>query len=344
MYKIGIAVFMVNKIIFFIYKYFRKKFKFVIPPGISREKLFKIHFLDIGAADGLNDNMLWLKEILKVSAFEPDYRSNEALKKLLKKQGVSEFSVHNNSISSKEESKTLYLTKKPKCSSLFKPNFQLIEALGIESKFEIVEKVEVDCTTIDKKVESTDWIKLDIQGYELEALKGAEKNLQDTIVVSSEIEFIDLYEGQPTYTEIDNFLQSKGFQIIEMITNRRPFKTKVQSTLISFFDEKMLVDGEAIFLNRKYLPYNLAETSINPEKLTKAILILMHYKKLSLAFAIIDRAIDLQLFDDRSVQILLDIFNANGISNTSLKKITSIPGLGGLNFQKIEINELKKHV
>lgn len=62
---------------------------------------------------------------------------------------------------------------------------------------------------------SVDLLKLDLQGYELEALKGGVNLLSRTVRVISEIAWFELYEGQPLFTDIDGFLQSHGFRFVD---------------------------------------------------------------------------------------------------------------------------------
>lgn len=55
-------------------------------------------------------------------------------------------------------------------------------------------------------------IKLDLQGYELEALHGAEQTLGGTSYVLVEIALQPMYEGQPDFDDVYSFLKSAGFR------------------------------------------------------------------------------------------------------------------------------------
>jgi FkbM family methyltransferase len=55
------------------------------------------------------------------------------------------------------------------------------------------------------------FIKVDVQGYELEVLRGAELALRDTIALESELSFVELYEGQPLFADVVLWLREAGF-------------------------------------------------------------------------------------------------------------------------------------
>ena len=54
-------------------------------------------------------------------------------------------------------------------------------------------------------------LKLDLQGHELEALRGASATLQKTEAVVVETAFAATYEGEPTFHALNGFLDMAGF-------------------------------------------------------------------------------------------------------------------------------------
>lgn len=59
-------------------------------------------------------------------------------------------------------------------------------------------------------------ILLDVQGYELEVLKGAAETLKNVDYILCEVNRAELYKGCPLYTEIESYLFSFGFKCIEI--------------------------------------------------------------------------------------------------------------------------------
>jgi FkbM family methyltransferase len=57
------------------------------------------------------------------------------------------------------------------------------------------------------------FLKLDVQGYELEVLNGAAECLGAVDCVQAELSFVSLYEGAPDYRELIDFLRARGFRL-----------------------------------------------------------------------------------------------------------------------------------
>jgi len=56
-------------------------------------------------------------------------------------------------------------------------------------------------------------LKIDVQGFELEVLKGATGLLPEIDVVYVEASYIELYEGQALHEEIERFLEERGYRL-----------------------------------------------------------------------------------------------------------------------------------
>lgn len=79
-------------------------------------------------------------------------------------------------------------------------------------------KLQVSCTmrTVDAilaeaKKPSPDLIKLDVQGYELEVLKGAARSLPKAQAVLMEVSLIDTYQNNPLLHDVTGFMHERGF-------------------------------------------------------------------------------------------------------------------------------------
>jgi len=67
----------------------------------------------------------------------------------------------------------------------------------------------------DEMVTSSDrpFLKLDIQGFELEALRGAERSLPALLGVQCELSLVPLYAGAPAHSEVMDHLETAGFRL-----------------------------------------------------------------------------------------------------------------------------------
>lgn len=123
---------------------------------------------------------------------------------------------------------TLYITNVPMTSSLFPParvTVDLFPALG--ELMQVERKMLVKTHRLDDILEAqaADFLKLDVQGAELMILKNAENCLRAASVIQCEVEFVELYEGQPLMADVDAFLRSQGFCFLRFAyTMGRPFK------------------------------------------------------------------------------------------------------------------------
>jgi FkbM family methyltransferase len=82
-----------------------------------------------------------------------------------------------------------------------------------------VGEVEIEVRTLDSIWEElvpggeTAFLKLDVQGFEAEVLKGAAGSLDKVVGVQSELSLVPLYEGAPLYREIVDHLEGLGFRL-----------------------------------------------------------------------------------------------------------------------------------
>ena len=149
----------------------------------------------------------------KIIAFEVD----ETLCAELNKKAKSNMQYFAVPLGRTEESRPFYETVHPMCSSLYKPNEELIdlynnmmEAAKLKSVGS-VDTVSLDFFTKENDIGAVDFIKIDIQGAELDVFKGGVETLSDVVAIVSEVEFIPHYIDQPLFGDLCTFLAEKGF-------------------------------------------------------------------------------------------------------------------------------------
>ena len=93
-------------------------------------------------------------------------------------------------------------------------------------KFDSSTPVKRKTTSMDTlckniNISKIDLLKLDVQGYELEILKGAKNVLKRTSLIITEVSLIDVYENCPLVSEIVKYLDTRDFQLFDIADFRR---------------------------------------------------------------------------------------------------------------------------
>lgn len=171
---------------------------------------------DAGAAGGIHERWLTLGEGLKVLGFEPDRRAFDVLPKLDNRVWI------NAALADHEGEAALLVTRHQTNTSLIPPNRPIVDRIYQNpSDFDVVKEVTVPCTTLDTASRAARLdvtaLKADTQGTELAILRGGERCLRETLLaVELEVEFTQLYSGQPLFADVDAFMRERGFMLFDL--------------------------------------------------------------------------------------------------------------------------------
>jgi FkbM family methyltransferase len=85
-------------------------------------------------------------------------------------------------------------------------------------------RIIVESTTLKEWAQNTsindiDILWIDLQGAELRAFHGMKELLEKVRIIYTEVEFKQMYLGQPLFAQIDRFLRDKGFRILKITSN-----------------------------------------------------------------------------------------------------------------------------
>lgn len=112
---------------------------------------------------------------------------------------------------------TLHITNTGMTSSLFEPNLRLMDRYqNLGELCQVVRTEQVETVRLDavQEVRPCHYLKLDVQGAEVMVLEGAEATLRDVMVIHTEVEWVELYKGQPLYEDVAMHLRGQGFQLL----------------------------------------------------------------------------------------------------------------------------------
>ena len=99
-------------------------------------------------------------------------------------------------------------------SSLYEPNTPLLEIFQALAELTmVVKRTRLETKRLDDIPEAAgaDYLKMDVQGAELDILRGAQRALSSVLVVHTEVAFVEMYRGQPLFADVDAELRRHGF-------------------------------------------------------------------------------------------------------------------------------------
>ena len=150
----------------------------------------------------------------RVIAFEPLPGPASIFRRVF--EGDDQVSLHQVAIGSKSQQRTMHISGRDDSSSL-------LPISSVQSTI-FPGTAEVSTTEVmvgplsefvaEDDIESPAMLKLDVQGFEKEALIGCESLLSRFHLVYCECSFLELYSGQKLAPEIIDWLSSRGFGVI----------------------------------------------------------------------------------------------------------------------------------
>jgi FkbM family methyltransferase len=174
----------------------------------------KLEIMDVGAAAIAEVpiyKVLLEKKMARLTAFDGDERQIAAIQNEYGKDFVT---VLNYFLFDGGKHKVYLCTPESGMSSLFKPKVEALNFFNGFSTFGEVQSIEdVETTRMDDiyNLNSPDFLKMDIQGAELEVLKNGTNKLNNCLAIQLEVSYFNLYEDQPPFGEVDCYLRKIGF-------------------------------------------------------------------------------------------------------------------------------------
>ena len=190
--------------------------------------------VDVGAANDLI-GLGALGPFCEIHAVEP--RSDAAVRPSAGAKVIH----HNVGLAPRPGPHQLFITRGAEASSLRRPNKTVAERCGPDI-FEVVGEATIDCITLAEFVAANsmphiDFLKIDTQGTEIEILKSGP--LDRISIIRTEAEFVEIYEGQALFDDIQRELSSRGFRFIE-------------------FTDEGLLDGKRIWADALFIRSDLS--------------------------------------------------------------------------------------
>lgn len=174
---------------------------------------------DIGARGGVDNRWRLLGEHLVVIGFEPD---QEEYAKLTSSAEGGRWVFLPIALANYAGKAELYIRRNGGSSSYYVPNDLFLNRFPQAERFDVLaEKREVTVDTLDNILtargdQTVDFIKLDTEGFEKRILEGARKKAGQAFGLEVEIQFSELYKGQPLFSDVDVLIRDLGFSLFDL--------------------------------------------------------------------------------------------------------------------------------
>lgn len=145
----------------------------------------------------------------------------------------------------------------------------------------LVQSIDLDLFSLEdaltaSKITQIDYLSLDVQGAEYDILDGAKTLLEANCVgIQLEVEFVQLYKNQKTFSDINDLMNSMGFELLELGSFGRCAPISLP---MGFRGLEQPLYAEAVYIKNAN---HLAQEG-NVAQLYKAALFSLIYKKLGL--------------------------------------------------------------
>lgn len=213
------------------------------------KKTFSAHpviVADVGASGGVESPWKAVAEYVKFVTFEPDARSfGDAT--------LSTSMAFPVGLGGKEGEAVLHLAEVPAISSLYRFNTEGLEDFAIAEAHHITGEAVIPLRTLDLCFSehpeiAPDFLKIDVEGSDLDVLKGGTSTLAHVKGIQVEVSFWPRHQNAPLFGEVDAFLRERGYELFEL--HREHWIRK--NRLYALDSQPQLIWADAVyFLSRR---------------------------------------------------------------------------------------------
>jgi FkbM family methyltransferase len=181
--------------------------------------------IDVGGFDG-GTSLYFASEFKEqtIYCFEPNARMSSTLDKIAASHKT--IRIRKIALGNKKGSAVLHVTANDVSSSLNEISVQDVARTpsAFQASFKEADEATVEVSTLDQEFKDSPdvlLIKLDTQGTELDVLSGGTELLKKTRFVLTEMDNHHLYKNTCQYYEVDDFLRSRSFKLVDIIVSYR---------------------------------------------------------------------------------------------------------------------------
>ena len=243
---------------------------------------------------------------VRLFGFEVDEKECADLNRLARERGL-DYHFFSVGLWSRPARKTFYENKSSGGGSFFAQNSDFTNRWKFENaeqKFLAREMfyptgtTEWDLTSVEvwarnNGVDDLDFMKLNVQGAELEILKGMGGLLEGVIGIQTEISFVESYRHRPFFTDIDAFLRQHHFMFFDLIGHHcigraeSPLTARHAPGLYPLYGQ--LIEGHAVYFKDPIdmVQRGISISHLSVPKLLKLICFAEIYGQIEYAFELL---------------------------------------------------------
>jgi len=254
--------------------------------------------LDVGARGGGKHDLDLLSSFIHYYCFEPDKEEADRLDKILDSGNWMAATCMREALGAHNSHFNLNLYSKRGCSSGLRAEKKLGSLFSRGDYYNLDDVVTVPERKLDDlvsegKVAAPSYIKIDVQGMELQVFEGAELSLKNHVVgVRTEVCFFPFYKNQPLFSDIDEKLRSYGFypmQWLEFHEWRRKTRKKypIKSGSEIPVSRGQMMHGDILYL--LHPEFMSSESDKDKERLVHLALVSLCYENYDHAIAALSK-------------------------------------------------------
>jgi FkbM family methyltransferase len=176
------------------------------------------HVLDAGANEGVYATACArMLPFAKIICFEPVPSTYKRLVENTKR--YPQIKSVNLALGSARATLSMNVGAYHAANSLLKMNTNHLEHFpeSAPSDIVMVPVVPLDEFLEKEGIKGNYFLKADVQGYEIELLKGANQSLKRCKILQLEVSLKPMYEGAPTLADIWNYVTAAGFSLLDVV-------------------------------------------------------------------------------------------------------------------------------
>jgi FkbM family methyltransferase len=179
---------------------------------------------------------------------------------------------------------TLNVSRWPVASSAYEPNEELLAEFPLARQLAVAERRTVASDSLDavcaREAIAPDCLKVDVEGGELDVLRGGDAALRGALVLDVEVEFAELFDGQPLFADVDRHVRERGFALLGLRRMCWRRAAGLEGGRTGYGGQ--LVQADALYWNRRAV-----DAALPLPRLLKLAVILAAYRQFDLVLSLL---------------------------------------------------------